>query len=209
MQLFFIKNLKINLWKLNYNYGPGAKVYFWCYLVTALLYLLAGGPRGFEGEFLIATTCIALSLFGLASQTEKQWVCKVMILFMIINLASLCFAKNPVTVGAYFGNKFLYIFGLSFFVPEWLNGKINSVRRQTWAIKVGTLLLLIPYYIFNEQRLQPSASDAWYTGRMGLEDVSFGLMVVLLMAAFNMPNNDMKRVYRRRKSRIIKTISKG
>lgn len=198
------------------NHLPDVKKCAWAYLVTALLYLVAGGPPMFGFLFLMTTFFAGVLIFQNSAKGEQVASACTMVAFLLINAAYIAFPPHgyPVpsenlAVGLWIINKLLYVFGLALFVPKLLDPWVKKNGRcQTWAIALAfSAQFILAAFMFHEKQeenhtpvqcekvveltcVPVETATPWYTRATLAEDMVFGLQVVLLMAAFNIKNED-------------------
>jgi hypothetical protein len=187
------------------------KKFAWAYIVTALLYQLAGGPPLFAVLFLGSTFFAGLLILQHSERAEQVAIAWVMVLFMLIDAAVLVVSEQThplpsenLVIGAWIVQKLWYVFGIALFVPVLLDPvvKKNDDRRY-WAIRIAFavqfVLAVFMFYDKREEHLKPvqcekivelmcvpvAKPEPWYTRATLAEDLVFGLQVVLLMAAFS------------------------
>jgi len=197
------------------NYTPDVKKVAWAYVVTALLYLLAGGPPVLGFLYLMMTFFACVVIFQNSDKNEQAAIASVMVAFLVINAGYMALPHDgrPVPpenllMGPWLINKLLYVFGLALFVPvlvdPWVHKKERRQSRQTWAIFGAlTMQFALGVFMFYERQHESHAtvqcekvvemvctpkalpSKPWYTPATAAEDLVFGLQVALLMAAFS------------------------
>lgn len=189
------------------NHTTGTKQFSWSFVVTALLYALAGGPPGFTGLFLMSTFFFGLHVYTNSGGLEKCAIACLMGAFLFINVASMALphpaSQTPLHLipAMWIIYKVMFVFGISLLITpagEWVKERIG----QSWTIFVAFLvqgvLALVIYQDKQHERTAPVACEvvidkvctpvpktvAWYTSLSAVEDTAFGIQVALLMAVF-------------------------
>lgn len=191
---------------------PDVRKTAWAYVVTALLYLLAGGPPVLGFLYLMMTFLAGAVIFQNSKKAEQVAISYVMVAFLVLNAIYMAFGGHVrpllpenLTVGLWIVNKLLYVFGLALFVPPLVNPWVEkNDRRPSMAIVIAFAgqFILVMFMFFARQHDGRVAveceavagmmctpkqvpSEPWYTTATAMEDLMFGFQVALLMAAFS------------------------
>lgn len=194
------------------NYMPDLKIIAWAYVVTALLYIVAGGPPVLGVLYLMMTFFAGLVIFQNSEKSKQVAISYVMVAFLVLNAVSMAFGGHGrpplpenLAVGMWIVNKLLYVFGLALFVPPLVEPWVKkNDRRPTKAIIAAFSMqfLLVMFMAYERQHDSREAIgcesivgmmctpkrmpyEPWYTSATAMEDLMFGLQVALLMAAFS------------------------
>lgn len=191
------------------NYMPDVKRISWAYVVTLLLYALAGGPPYFTPLFVMGTVFCALNIFLNSDCVEKKAIAWVMVVYLTLTAVAMTLPRpggetpEQLRVGMWIIYKLLYVFVLAFLLPTLIDELVQSRQAQTWAIIIAfTLVAALAFFIYDEKKHESHAQilcetveknvctpivqvKSWYTFSTVLEDVVFGIQVTLLLAAFS------------------------
>lgn len=195
---------------------PDVKKWAWAYVVTALLYLLAGGPPQYGFLFLMMTFFAGALILQNSERPEQVAIAGVMTVFLLVN--ALYFAvplqgflphSENLAVGFWIIDKLWYVFGVALFLPVLVDKFVKKTdRRRSWAIAIAfTAQFVLTLFIFHEKqeaRHTPVQCErvvgltctpvvkpmSWYTRSTLAEDLVFGLQVVLLLAAFSKKDDE-------------------
>ncbi|QJE03699.1 hypothetical protein HH212_26760 (plasmid) [Massilia forsythiae] len=201
------------------NRLPDVKKWAWAYVVTALLYLVAGGPPQFGFLFLMMTFFAGALILQNSERNEQVAIAAVMTVFLLVNAIFLALPlpgfmphSENLAVGFWIIDKLWYVSGIALFLPVLVDKFVKKTGgHRSWAIAVafaGQFLLTL--YLHNEKQEEmyapvqcehvvgltctPVAMPmSWYTRSTLAEDLVFGLQVVLLLAAFNKKDEEPVR----------------
>lgn len=198
------------------NRLPDVKTFAWAYVVTALLYLVAGGPSQFRFLFLMTTFFAGALILQNSDRHEQVAIACVMVVFLLIHSVYMALPvqeflphSENLAVGFWIIDKLWYVFGVALFLPILLDKLVKKTeRRRCWAIAVAfTAQFGLAVYMHYDKLEESHAlvqcehvvgltctpvpkPISWYTKATLAEDLVFGLQVVLLMAAFSKKEED-------------------
>lgn len=198
------------------NRRSDMKTWAWVYVVTALLYLIAGGPPQLGFLFLMMTFFAGALILQNSDRREQVAIACVMMLFLLINTVYMTLAvpgflahSEGLAAGFWIIDKLWYVCGLALFLPVLLDKFVKKTeRRRCWAIVVAFsaqfVLMVFMSHEKQEESRAPVACQcierltcvpevkpvSWYTKATLAEDLVFGLQVVLVMAAFSKKDDD-------------------
>lgn len=193
------------------NRLPDVKKCAWAYVVTALLFLVAGGPPQFGFLFLMMTFFAGAFILQNSERNEQVAIAGMMTVFLLVNAAFLALPlqgfmphSENLAVGVWIIDKLWYVSGIALFLPVLVDEFVKKTDgRRSWAIAVAfSAQFLLTLYMHHEKQEEMHAPVqcervvgltctplikplSWYTGSTLAEDLVFGLQVVLLLAAFN------------------------
>lgn len=193
------------------NRLPEMKRIAWAYVVTALLYLVAGGPPRFGLLFLMMTFFAGALILQNSEKREQVGIACVMVVFLLINAAYMMLLPQHSTaqsenmvVAVWIIEKLWYVVGLALLLPLLVDPLVKkSDKHRARAIALAfSAQCLLTFYMHHDKEKEshapvecleivgkictPVAKPApWYTRATLAEDLVTGLQVVLLMAAFS------------------------
>jgi hypothetical protein len=172
------------------------KSVFWSYLLVALV-LACFGPYKYQTFFVIAT--VLFGVYILITRTgevvengryEKRRVAFTMLVFIAINtFVTLLNPSDPAThafddSGFWFANRFLYLFGLPFFMSPLVEPLLESAKAKDIGIYIAGALIFFAFIFFYVARSQPCSSGTWYSSQMLADDSLMSLGIGLLLTVF-------------------------
>jgi hypothetical protein len=192
------------------NHIADVKGVSWAYVVTALLYSIAGGPPDFQLLFLMSTFLFALNVFLNSEGAEKKAIVWMLIAFLALAAVALALPSPgrelpaQMAAGMWVVYKVMFVFGLALILPSIIDKWVEHRLGQSLAIFLafvlqGGLVFFMSYekehhkhaHVLCETVVQNVCtpvvqSEPWYTVSTAIEDIVFGLQVGLLLAAFGM-----------------------
>lgn len=198
------------------NYAPDVKLLCWAYLVTALLYMLTGAPVGYP-IVILATVFAGVSIYLIKTSDDQPTVERerarascLMLLLMLINAFYIVLSERHPELrshddfGDWIANRFLYLFGLGFFMPVLIERKMEDEKlgkkARTAAVFVAAACMFaawyaVPYAKYQQHQAEQHAlavtsheehkAEPWYPSESVIDDTLMGVAVGLWLSVFN------------------------
>ncbi len=187
------------------NYGPFFRFACWSALILSVSYALVGDYAG-HPAIVIFTVLAGVGICTMGTpwskvgakkrerhkEFDKVLVGSVMIVYMGINAAIIVYHSTmPLDSfrndsGDWIANRFLYLFGLGFFLPAMVEPKLRkSSAWRTGALIFASLVMFAGFMSAYFERLEEChAAGMWYTKGMLIDDSSLSVAIGLFVSVF-------------------------
>lgn len=187
------------------NYGPHFRFACWAVLILSIAYALVGEYAG-HPAIVIFTVLAGVGICTMGTpwskvsaetkerqkEFDKVLVGCVMIVYMVINAVIIVYHSTlPLDSfrndsGDWIANRFLYLFGLGFFLPAMVEPKLRkSSAWRTGALVFASLVMFAGFVSAYIERLEEChAAGMWYTKGMLIDDSSLSVAIGLFVSVF-------------------------